>query len=190
MAKTATVDTPVSANAEAPQKSETPAAPIAPLTQSDLLSIIATMQQQLIDGQRLQAEANKALAEAIIDSKKPYVDPRKKLNDEMFKDQERQIALRTKMNVQYAQSTCEHIAGCSQLSEQKDIAGRTSFVWHRNDIGVDIGVCTVCQKILRPEDPDYALWRRKSSFNKLSAAGTRTFMDPLKARSESYLHDS
>ena len=148
------------------------------------------MQSQLAESQRQQSEANRALADAIIESRKPYVDPRKKQNDEMFKEQERQIALRTKVNVTYAQSVCEHIAGCSALSEQKDIAGRTSFVWHRNDIGVDIGVCTVCQKILRPEDPDYALWRRKSSFNKLSAAGTRTFMDPLKARSESYLHDS
>lgn len=184
--QTQAVDSPetaVSANVETPQV-------LPAMTTADLLTIIATMQQQLVETQKAQAEANKALAEAIIDSKKPYVDPKKAHNDELFKANERELQLRQKTNVKYTQSICEHIAGSSPLSEQKDIAGRTSFVWHRNDVGVDIGICTVCQKIMRPEDPDYAVWRRKSSFNKLSAAGTRLFLDPIKAREESYLHDT
>jgi hypothetical protein len=75
------------------------------------------------------------------------------------------------------------------LSEQRDIAGRTSIGWHRNDIGVDIGICSVCQRIFRPEDPDYAQWRKKPSFNKLSQAGHRNVMNPVEAREQSYLHD-
>lgn len=181
MAKQATIDTP-----------ETPvtAATLPKMTTEDLLGIIAGMQQQLLESQKAQVAANQALAEAIIESKKPYVDPKKEINEKMFREQAKETELRQKANIRYAQNMCEHIAGCSPLSEQKDIAGRTSIIWHRTDVGADVGVCTVCQKIFRPGDPDYAVWRNKKSFNKLSASGVRMFADPLKAREDSYLKDS
>jgi hypothetical protein len=183
-----------------PAASEATALP--PITQDTLLSLIASMQQQLLASQQAiaemqknQNEANHALADAIIETTKPRerLKTKKEIaqekNDELFQKNEKELDLRKKANVEYTQSLCDHIAGCSELSEQRDIAGRTSIGWHRNDIGVDIGICSVCQRIFRPEDPDYAQWRKKPSFNKLSQAGHRNVMNPVEAREQSYLHD-
>ena len=73
----------------------------------------------------------------------------------------------------YRQSNCPHIAGCNELSEESDLRGRTSIVWHRLDHGVETGLCQNCQRLFQPTDPDYAEWKEKLSFNKMSAAGIR-----------------
>ena len=192
---------PLSADAENPVSTETVESP-APLSTDDLLRLIVTLQQQTTEAQKQAASANAALAAAIVKTTEPreYVKTAKELaaeqNDDLFKNNEKILEARKKANIKYAQSLCDHIAGCSDLSEQRDIAGRTSIVWHKNDVAVDIGVCTVCQRIFRPSDePDeqghnYVYWRKKPSFNKISMAGIRSIMDPARAQAESYLHDS
>lgn len=72
-----------------------------------------------------------------------------------------------------SQTNCPHVAGSNALSEQKDMAGRTSIIWHGLHTGEQIGFCTNCQKQWFPSDPDYAEWRKKTSFNKLSTGGIR-----------------
>ena len=160
------------------------------MTASDLLTIIATMQKQLMEQQRAQTEANKALAEAIMDSRKPYEDPKKKINDEIFKKQEQLLTTQQKANIKSAQDQCEHIAGCNQLSEQKDLYGKTSIAWHRGDLGQVFGVCTVCQRIFHQDDPDFQKWKRMPSFNKMSTSGSRWVADPVAAQQRSRLKDS
>jgi hypothetical protein len=160
------------------------------MTTSDLLTIIATMQKQLMDQQRAQTEANQALAEAIMESRKPYEDPKKKINDEIFKKQENLLTAQLKSNTKFTQDQCEHIAGCNQLSEQKDLYGKTSIAWHRGDIGQVFGVCTVCQRIFHQDDPDFQKWKRMPSFNKMSASGSRWVSDPVAAQQRSRLKDS
>jgi hypothetical protein len=166
-----------------------------PLSTTDLLKIIADLSRQ-------NTEANKQLAAAIIKTTEPreYKKTTKELaeeaNNKLFDERAKELSRRQKLTVKLEQDACDHIAGGSQLSEQRDIAGRTSIIWHRNDVGVDIGLCTVCQRPFRPSDqPDeqghtYAYWRKKPSFNKLSAAGFRTILNPVQAQAESYLHDS
>lgn len=192
---------PLSTEDENPVSTEITESP-APLSTDDLLRLIVTLQQQTTEAQKQAASANAALAAAIVKTTEPreYVKTAKELaaeqNDDLFKNNEKILEARKKANIKYAQSLCDHVAGCSDLSEQRDIAGRTSIVWHKNDVSVDIGVCTVCQRIFRPSDEldeqghNYVYWRKKPSFNKLSMAGTRTIMDPVRAQSESYLHDS
>lgn len=178
---------------EAVVQGNTPNNPLPPMSTSDLLTIIATMQKQLMDQQRLQTEANQALATAILDSRKPYEGPKeaaKKLNDEIFKKQEDLLTKQTKANIKNAQSQCDHIAGCNQLSEQKDLYGKTSIAWHRGDLGQVFGVCTVCQRIFHQDDPDFQEWKRKPSFNKMSASGSRWVANPVDAQRASRLHDS
>ena len=197
-------ETPVSAVAE-----NTPATEnvqyntsTAPLPSEALLALIATMQKQLVESQAQAAAANAALANAILETTKPreHIKSAKEIaaeaNEQLFKKNEKLLEERKKLGKQQEQNLCDHIAGCSPLSEQRDIAGRTSILWHCTDANVDIGICTVCQRFFHPLDkPDeqghtYQYWRKKPSFNKISKAGPRQFQNPSLAMQESYLHDS
>jgi len=173
-----------------------------PISTDALLTLIASMQQQLLASQTAAAEANAKLAEAILETTKPRevlkskADLAKEANDRQFDENAKELRRRQCANLLYNQDNCDHIAGCNELSEQRDIAGRTSIIWHRNDVSVDIGICTNCGRHFHPVDPvdsrgnSYTYWRKKPSFNKLSAAGQRTMQNPQKAMEESYLHDS
>ena len=181
---------------------ETQAEPeiLPPLTQTDLLTIIASMQKQLLASQAsqaAQAASTASLAEAIKDLATPKapLKSRKQIADEenekLFQD--RQIALeRTKKrNDEYLHSICEHIAGSNKIGEGfKDLMGRTSYQWHRNDVGVEVGVCSICQDVLLPDNPRYMEWRRKPQFGRMSSAGQRTVLDYADALDKSVLRDS
>lgn len=163
-----------------------------PLTSEQLLAIIVSLQQE-------NAKANKALADAILETTKPreIIKTKAQLaqeeNNRMFLEQAKELQKRQRETKQLEEDLCEHIAG--SLGETKDVHQRTSIVWHRTDAQVDIGVCTTCGRKFHPEDKpdkqgrDYRYWRRKGSFNRISAAGVRQFMDPLKAQHDSYLRD-
>ncbi len=191
----------VSATAETPQPAETNTS-ASPLSTDQMLALLVRFQQEAVEARKEAAEANKALAQAIIETTKPreVLKSAKEIADEknnkLFDERAKELTKRQKANIKYEQSLCDHVAGCSNLSEQRDIAGRTSIIWHSNDVNVDIGICTVCQRIFRPSDEAdeqghaYLYWRKKPSFNKLSRAGARTFMNPTQAAEQSYLHDS
>ena len=67
------------------------------------------------------------------------------------------------------QKECSHLAGC--LGEIADYHGRTSIVWHGLNTGEIVGICTNCFRRFFPSDPDYAVWRKRASFHKISSAG-------------------
>ena len=186
---------PVSAVAESVPVSETLAGlntSAQPLSSEQLLAIIVSLQQE-------NAKANAALANAILETTKPreYVKTAKQIadeaNDKMFYEQSKELSRRQKETKKLEQQNCDHIAG--SLGDTKDVHQRTSIVWHRTDAQVDIGICTTCGRQFHPEDPldeqqhNYSYWRKKGSFNRISAAGVRQFMDPLKAQHDSYLRD-
>ena len=164
-----------------------------PLSVEQLLAVIVSLQQD-------NAKANAALANAILETTKPreVIKTKHQLaqeeNNRMFLEQAKELSKRQKETKLNEQNNCEHIAG--SLGETKDVHQRTSIVWHRTDAQVDIGICTTCGRQFHPEDPldnqgrNYSYWRRKGSFNRISAAGVRQFMDPLKAQHDSYLRDS
>ena len=111
-----------------------------PISTDALLTLIASMQQQLLASQQANADANARLAEAILKTTEPreYVKTTKELaveaNEELFKKNEKELERRKKANKEAEQTYCEHIAGCSQLGDEKDLRGRTSILWHRNDV--------------------------------------------------------
>ena len=179
----------ISVFAETSPVSETAAPPA--MTTEDLLKLVAG----LLANQQKQTEAIIELSRP----KAPYKSDKElahEANEKMFDERAKELRARQKATNKAGQDDCVHIAGCSPLSEQKDIAGRTAIIWHRNDVGVDIGIFTVCQRPFHPSDPvdgqghSYSFWRKQPSFNKLSTAGFRTVLDPVRAREESYLHDS
>lgn len=88
----------------------------------------------------------------------------------------RELRKKQEANKKSSQDNCPHIAGCSELSRRSDVAGRSSIVWHTLDTGVTVGICTVCQRELVPEDEDYVKWRKVPSFCKSSAAGQRWWL--------------
>ena len=67
------------------------------------------------------------------------------------------------------QKECSHLAGC--LGEIADYHGRTSIVWHGLNTGEIVGICISCSRRFFPSDPDYAVWRKRASFHKISSAG-------------------
>ena len=195
-------ETPVSATVETPDSTEliqgidTAAKP---LTSEQLLAIIVSLQQQNQQAQQQAAEATAKLAAAILETTKPreVIKTKEQLareaNDKMFLEQAKELQKRQRQTKKLEQNLCEHIAG--SLGETKDVHQRTSIVWHRTDAQVDIGICTTCGRQFHPEDKldeqgrDYRYWRRKGSFNRISSAGVRQFMDSLKAQHDSYLRD-
>lgn len=163
-----------------------------PLSSEQLLAIIVSLQQE-------NAKANAALANAILETTKPreVIKTKEQLareaNEKMFLEQAKELSRRQKETKRLEQDQCDHIAG--SLGETRDVHQRTSIVWHRTDAQVDIGICQTCGRQFHPEDPvdaqghNYSYWRRKGSFNRMSAAGVRQFMDPLKAQHVSFLRD-
>ena len=121
----------------------------------------------------------KIIAEAMIEAKKPYVDPRQTANEESMRasmrDQEKRLRENTR---RYQYDECSHIMGSHPLSDQADQFNRTAICWHRNDLGSIIGVCSVCQRLFVPSDPDYRQWRSRKSASRMSSAGQRQFVNP------------
>jgi hypothetical protein len=99
-------------------------------------------------------------------------------NTENFREANRQIEERGKAAILSEHNNCDHIAGCSRLSDLRDLQGRTSIVWHQLSFRVTFGICLVCQRQFWPTDPDYDFWKRQRSFSKSSSEGSRWFADP------------
>lgn len=179
-----------------PQASEAidPNAPLPQMTMAQLLAVItaATQQQSAAPNTQMLQEMGKTIAEAILESRKPMPDPKaeaQRKNDELFREQEREQQRRTKENRKAIQKACSHIAG--SYGDLEDMHHRTSIAWHRNDVGVEVGICTGCNRIFYPDDPDYSEWRQKKSFCRvMSAAGPRTVFDHKDALEKTHLKDS
>lgn len=83
-----------------------------------------------------------------------------------------------------AQENCKHIAGGNPLSNQFDICGRTSIVWHTLNTGTEVGICLNCQKQFWPSSPDYLHWKAKRTFCKPSKAGILDFSMPRRRQDD------
>jgi len=92
-------------------------------------------------------------------------------NERIYRENSRRLRKQIEAAKKIEQDNCPHRAGSSSLSEQ--CIDLTSIVWHVTDIGVTVGICTNCQRQFWPKDADYLEWRKKKSFNQISAAGQR-----------------
>lgn len=142
------------------------------MSQESLLELIAKMNDA----------STEKLVSALIESRKPYTDPKQEQNEEFMRQQAREQRKREEASRKYEQSNCPHTAGCNSLSDQLDLHNRTCIVWHTSDSTETFGICSNCQRIFRENDSDYAEWRRKPCINKQSKAGERTYANPMRAR--------
>ena len=150
---------------------KTEPAPIV-MSQESLLELIGKMNEGIAE----------KLANALIESKKPYIDPAQESNKEADRASARRQRIRDAANKKADQDNCPHLAGSNSLSDQPDLLNRTSIIWHTSDSSETFGICTNCQRIFRDNDADYVTWRRRPSINKQSRAGERFFADPMRAR--------
>lgn len=124
-------------------------------------------------------EFARIIAEAMVEAKKPYVDPKQVANDAAMRASMKAQAEQLRRNThQYQYEECSHIMGSHPLSDAADQFGRTAIAWHRLDTGTIFGICTVCQRPFWPNDPDYKTWRAKKSACRMSSAGQRQFINP------------
>jgi hypothetical protein len=147
------------------------------------LSIGLEELQLLINNSVSQAveASSKVIAQALIESRKPYVDPRTEENDKLMRESMREVQTRINAEIEASRDNCAHLQGSNALSEFQGQLG--SFVLHQLDTGAVVGICTNCQKQIWSNRKEDAEWFRKKSANRMSRAGQRVFMDPNKAMS-------
>lgn len=125
-------------------------------------------------------QSSKVIAQALIESRKPYVDPRQEQNQKMMQDQQRELHDRIKADIAASRENCAHLQGSNALSEFQGQLG--SFVVHQSDTGVAFGICTNCQKVIWSNNPADRQWFVRKQANRMSRAGQRVFMDHAKAQ--------
>ena len=144
------------------------------LTLEQLQSLIseATKEQQKDSDSKFSE-----LISALIETRKPYVDPGQELNKEVMRQSERQQQAAIDRNRKWAQDSCLHVKG---LGGQEP--GSASAFWiHRSDTGETIGVCSFCQRVISSLNPDDQRFFAMKGSNVPSQAGQRAFLDPIKA---------
>lgn len=99
----------------------------APLTVDALMRLF-------LDQQKETAASNKALAEALLESRKPYVDPRVIEEREQRRKDRKALVDMTMRQRAYAKANCSH------LNE----GGKPNIKWMEHSNGIVLGVCGGC----------------------------------------------
>lgn len=137
--------------------------------------------QALISASVSQAveQSSKVIAQALVESRKPYVKPEDEENARRMRESSHEIQARIKREIEASRDNCAHLQGSNALSEFQGMLG--SFVLHQLDTGVVVGICTNCQKQIWSNDAKDSDFFRRKSANRMSRAGQRFFLDPSKA---------
>jgi hypothetical protein len=126
------------------------------------------------------------LVHAIIESRKPYVDPRTEANEEEFRRSSREQEKNKQIAKANAEAFCPHEKG----STGNRSYGESAFWILRLDTGLTIGVCSQCGKVINSLNPDHTVFFRKRGDNLPGQAGQgRVFLDPIKAMTASMTPD-
>lgn len=146
----------------------------------DLQALIATSVSEAVK------QAGKSFADAMLEARKPYIDPRVQQNEDTMRKSMREATERINLEIEASKETCPHVQGSNALSEFQGPMG--SFVLHQLDTGVTVGICTNCQKVIWSNEewlsahPDDRKWFQRKNANRMSRAGQRQFRDPTKAQ--------
>jgi hypothetical protein len=149
------------------------------LTSKDLQNIVGSAVEAALGrvGESMERAADKQAA-AILEARKPYVDPAQEENQRFMREQTKRAFLREQEALKnFRDNICPHLQGCNALSDQP--GQLSSIIPHKLDTGEVIGICTNCQKVFRYDDADYAQQMSRKSGNRPSGAGQRFFSDPV-----------
>lgn len=122
--------------------------------------------------------SGEAIAAALLEARKPYVDPRLKVQEEAARKSMRESARVQREAFLEAQKNCHHKKGSNPLSWYSE-ENNSSFALHKLDTGEWIGICTNCTKVISSQISEDAIFFQGSrGTNIRSAAGERFFADP------------
>lgn len=151
-----------------------------PLPTGPLTLTVDQLQQLLTAAGASQARPDDGfdkLVQAIIDSRKPYVDPAQAETNKNFQEANRQQERDKRRMIQAAQDNCPHEKGANGNRS----FGESAFWKIRLDTGEHVGICSQCGKEISSLYPEHSQFFRKRGDNLDAAAGQRQFMDPVKA---------
>lgn len=97
-----------------------------------------TMEQLMklfMEQSRETAASNRALAEALLESRKPYVDPKVIAEREQQRKDRKMLVDQTMRERQAAKKMCPHI----------NEGGKLNIKWHQHSNGIILGVCGSCK---------------------------------------------
>lgn len=107
--------------------------------------------RMLVDSNRQNAEAQRQLADAILESRKPYVDPK------VVEAKERDAKERKMMIDRELRNRQSRRLGCPHVRDN----GTDNIKWMEHSNGITKGVCGTCQAEFDTRNKDdYALLRR------------------------------
>lgn len=148
-----------------------------------LLQSVATQKSGDSEAAAITAQViGDKIASALLESRKPWVDPRVEQNEETFRASLRMIEKNKRENIATHQKQCPHIQGCNALSEMQHPSGLTCIAWHVTDLGEFLGLCLNCGREFWPGQKDYAKWRGQKSGCRLSRSGARELPNPTQSR--------
>lgn len=109
----------------------------APITMEALMA-------ELVKTQSALADSNAKLAEAIMESRKPYVDPK------VLEQKQRDLEERRRMiNLEQRQRVATKRI-CPHMREN----GTYNIKWHEHSNGITLGVCGTCRSEFDTRNPD------------------------------------
>jgi hypothetical protein len=117
---------------------ETPVAEVKETKKSKSESISMTQESLLELLMKFNEASSDKLANALLESRKPYRDPKQEENEEFMREQAREQRRRESANLKAYQDNCPHLAGSNPLSDQPDLRvahlGLNRDVWHLHQL--------------------------------------------------------
>lgn len=140
------------------------------MTQEDLATVVAAAVANAVK------ESSKMMADAILESRKPYKKPEDEANEKLMRQSMKEQRERLLEQVRQSQRWCKHLQGSNALSR---LPGQLTCIGkHRLDTGEIVGICLNCGKLWRQGDPDYMDELSRASGCEMSTSGQRQFLDP------------
>lgn len=94
-----------------------------------------TLMRMFLEQQKETAASNKALAEALLESRKPYIDPKYLAELEMRRKDRKALVDSEMKRRNYAKKACQH------LNE----GGKYNIKWMQHSNNIILGVCGICK---------------------------------------------
>jgi len=127
----------------------------------------------LIQLQEEAAKDRKALAEAIIEGRKPYVDPQVlKAKQDELEEKRRQVRLEL-IKRQETKRQCPHLRTRSDGSFE---SGKLNIKWMEHSNGIILGVCGTCYSQFDARNPADLRWLQADgmAYNQMGRARDRS----------------
>lgn len=113
--------------------------------------------KMLVEAQRDAATSNKQLAEALLESRKPYVDPAVLEQKRMALEEKRKQVAITMLQRVETKRQCLH----RRTNNDGTFGEKLNIKWQEHSGGIVLGVCGTCFSQFDSRNPDDLAWLRR-----------------------------